>query len=84
MLHGFTSQKQMLFTSHCHYDLKSHLDAKSSARRKLKLEQKFNIYIYIYIVRSESRCALRLRYVDLVKLVQTCIKVCGHHFQQIL
>jgi hypothetical protein len=31
-------------------------------------------------VRSESRCALRLRYVD---LVQACIDSRGHHFQQL-
>jgi hypothetical protein len=30
---------------------------------------------------SESRFALRLRYVD---LVQTCIDARGHHFQQLL
>jgi hypothetical protein len=32
-------------------------------------------------VRSESRCALRLRYID---LVQTCIDARGHHFQHLL
>jgi hypothetical protein len=32
-------------------------------------------------VRSESRCALRLRYVD---LVQTCTDARGHHFQHLL
>jgi hypothetical protein len=35
----------------------------------------------VYIVRSEIRCALRLRYVD---LVQTCIDPLGHHFQYLL
>jgi hypothetical protein len=34
--------------------------------------------------RSESRCALRLRYVDLVKRVQVCIDARGLHFQHIL
>jgi hypothetical protein len=33
------------------------------------------------VVSSESHCALRLRYVD---LVQTCIDARGHHFQQLL
>jgi hypothetical protein len=32
-------------------------------------------------VRSESRCALRLRYVD---LFQACIDARGHHFQHLL
>jgi hypothetical protein len=32
-------------------------------------------------VRSESRCELRLRYVD---LVQACMDARGHHFQHIL
>jgi hypothetical protein len=32
-------------------------------------------------MRSESRCALRLRYVD---LVQACIDARGHHFQHFL
>ena len=50
MLHGFTSQQQMLFTSHRHYNIKSDLDASFSATQKLKIEQKFsNIYIYIWI-----------------------------------
>jgi hypothetical protein len=35
-------------------------------------------------VRSESRCALRLRYVELIKWVQACVDVRGHHFQQLL
>jgi hypothetical protein len=35
-------------------------------------------------VRSESRCAHRLRYVDLVKLVQACIHARGRHFQHCL
>jgi hypothetical protein len=34
-----------------------------------------------YAVRLESRCALRLRYVD---LVQACIDDRGQHFQQLL
>jgi hypothetical protein len=34
----------------------------------------------IYTVRSESRCPLRLRYVQ----VQVCIDARGHHFQQLL
>jgi hypothetical protein len=35
-------------------------------------------------VRSESRCALRLRQVDLVKRVQAYIDARGHHFQHLL
>jgi hypothetical protein len=35
-------------------------------------------------VRSESRCALRLQYVDLVKRVQACISARGHHFRHLL
>jgi hypothetical protein len=35
-------------------------------------------------VRSESQCALRLRYVDLVKRVQACNDARGYHFQNLL
>jgi hypothetical protein len=36
---------------------------------------------HIHTVSSESRCALMLRYVD---LVQACIDPLGHHFQHLL
>jgi hypothetical protein len=35
-------------------------------------------------VRSESRCALRLRYVDKVKRDQACTDARGHNFKQLL
>jgi hypothetical protein len=33
-------------------------------------------YINFYTVRSESRCALRLRYVDLVVSMEVAVEVC--------
>jgi hypothetical protein len=45
----------------------------------------YNMYQLLYMygdrVRSESRCALRLQYVD---LVQACIDAHGHYFQKLL
>jgi hypothetical protein len=43
----------------------------------------FEVFVAVedYTVLSESRCALRLRYVD---LVQVCIDAVGHHFQHLL
>jgi hypothetical protein len=38
------------------------------------------IYIYIYTVRSESRCALRLRYVDFVVSCQTLVDTTSNTF----
>jgi hypothetical protein len=38
----------------------------------------------VYTVRSESRCAVRLRYVDKIKRVQACIDAGGHHSQHVL
>jgi hypothetical protein len=34
------------------------------------------VHTYINIVRSESRCALRLRYVDLVVSIEVAVEVC--------
>jgi hypothetical protein len=34
------------------------------------------VTLCIYIVRSESRCALRLRYVDLVVSIEVAVEVC--------
>jgi hypothetical protein len=37
---------------------------------------KFLISIVYYTMRSESRCALRLRYVDLVVSIEAAVEVC--------
>jgi hypothetical protein len=46
------------------------------------------VHMYIYIlhatVRSESRCALRLRYGMVRKRVQASIVARGHHFQHLI
>jgi hypothetical protein len=44
---------------------------------------KKNLYFH-YTLYSESRCALRLRFANTIKLVQACIDARGHHFQHLL
>jgi hypothetical protein len=49
-------------------------------RNREIVSKKYVINSFSYTVRSESRCGLRLRYVDLV----VSIDAHGNHFQQLL
>jgi hypothetical protein len=43
---------------------------------KLKYSKIHFLFMIFYAMRSESRCALRLRYIDLVVSVEVAVEVC--------